>query len=891
MSTYDPVRVEELFHSAADMHGAARQEFLRAACGVDAELRKRLDSLLAQDSDPSFAPSPLAEAASRWDQVAAIASAGFAPGMQIGSYTLIRELGHGGMGTVYLAERSDGQFRHQAAMKVIGIDLSDGGQVRRFLKERQILARLDHPAIARLLDGGVTSGNRPWFLLEYVDGAKIDKFCREQQLTVRARLELFLQVCGAVEYAHQNLIVHRDIKPANILVASDGRTGLHQVKLLDFGIAKLLADHEELDETGEHTRTSRLLTLDYASPEQARGEPCSTRTDIYSLGTVLYEMLAGRHPLGTAQDSPRETARRLQETEPARPSEAAVHAPDRGVLRGDLDRIVLVAMQKDPARRYSSVEAFAADIHRYLDGFPVSARGDSFRYRATKFIRRNRTLVGAAALLILIVAGNIAALVRSGAATERQRVRAERRFGEIREVARAMIFDIDPVLQGIPGTTGVRKLINDRALIYLDRLSPDAAGDVALEQELATGYAHLATVQGMADTSNLGDEAGARSSLNKSLQLIQASLTADPGNADGVVQYVRTLQLQGQMELASGDPAAALLAHKQALREIDLLLSRTPHPSGKMLNAAAESNLDLATNYGGNLGNSSLGDPRSAIPLMAKALEVFQREAKVRAGLPNAKFRNLYQFSNQALTEMEMSSVYLTQLRQLAEARVHVERALELLHSPGDDLSNAEIERKLLLAEGFHTRVLQDQGDVAGALESSQEAAKLAGELLRADPVNQAAQQDRISAEILEGRAESAAGRSVAGFARIDRALHEAEVLVGSSADGYSGSWLRTNYLAAAAAEMAGGRYEVAQRSFLRAAESAGAAMGKHPSDAQVKFDFSTAEIGLARCSAHAGDTVASEAYKTLAAAAVGKVLVLHPDNPRAQELLAAALL
>jgi eukaryotic-like serine/threonine-protein kinase len=889
MSTHDPVRVEELFHSAADLRGAARQDFLRAACGADADLRKLLDSLLAQDSDPAFAPNPLVEAAARWEQAAGIARDGFAPGTQIGSYRLIRELGHGGMGTVYLAERSDGQFNHHAAVKVIGIDLSDGGQVRRFLRERQILARMDHPAIARLLDGGVTSGNRPWFVLEYVDGARIDRFCQQQHLTVRDRLELFLQVCGAVQYAHQNLIVHRDIKPANILVASGGRAGLHQVKLLDFGIAKILAD-QELD-AGENGRTSRLLTLDYASPEQARGEPVSTRTDIYSLGTVLYEMLAGRHPLGIAQDSPRETARRLQETEPTRLSEAAVHAPDRGVLRGDLDRIVLVAMQKDPARRYSSVEAFAADIRRYLDGFPVTARGDSYRYRAAKFIRRNRTLMGAAALLVLIVAGSVAALILSGAATERQRVRAERRFGEIREVARAMIFDIDPVLQGIPGTTGVRKLINDRALIYLDRLAPDAAGDVALEQELATGYAHLATVQGMADTSNLGDEAGARSSLKKSLQLVRASLAADPGNADGIVQYVRTLQLQGQMELASGDPAAALPAHEQALREIDLLLSRTPHPTGKMLNAAADSYLALATNYGGNLGNPNFGDPRLAIPLMVRALELFQKEAQVRAFAPNPKFRNLYQFSNQALMETELSSVYLTQLRQLPEARVHIERALALLHTPGDDLSNAEIQRKLLLAEGFHTRVLQDQGDVAGALESSQSAAKLAGELLRADPVNQAAQQDRISAEIMEGRAESSAGRSAAGFARIDRALHEAEGLVDSSAGGYIGSWLRTNYLAAGAAELAGARYEVARRSFSRAAESAGAAIQKHPSDAQAKFDFSTAEIGLARCSAHAGNTGASREQKTLAATAVRKVLALHPDNPRAQELLTGALL
>ena len=939
MIGHDPLRVEELFHLATELPVTERDAFLRQACGPDPAIRGIVDSLLVADCDPAFLPSPLASTAERRARVSGIAQEAFElrpeerarfaatacgndpellsaveqrlasftiegdafePGTQIGSYRVVRELGRGGMGAVYLAERSDGQFQHQAAVKVINAGFPNSSLIRRFLRERQILARLDHPAVARLLDGGLTTGNRPYFVLEYVDGERIDRYCEERRLSIRARLRLFLQVCGAVQYAHRNLIIHSDIKPANILVTSGGKAGmdqaglhqaglhqagLHQVKLLDFGIAKLLAERDEFDDA-QHTRTDLLLTLDYASPEQARGAPVGTATDIYSLGTVLYELLAGRHPLGKRQGS-FETARRLQETEPARPSDAAVDPHDRDALRGDLDRIVLVALQKEPGRRYSSVEAFAADIERYLDGFPVAARGDSYGYRAGKFIRRNRALVGAAALLALIVTGSIVALVESNRATERQRVRAERRFGEIREVARALIFDIDPVLEAIPGTTSVRKLVSDRALTYLDRLSGDAEGDAALQRELATGYAQLGSVQGMPNQSNLGDEAGARSSLNKSLQLLSASLAVDPGNAEAVIQRARTLDLLGQLELVSGDPAAAFPPHRQALQEINALLSRTAHPSGNMLLAAASSNFMLAMNYAGNMGNASLGDPGAAIPLMVRARELFTQGIKESA--PNPTVMKTFRFAKQALIELVLSSVYLLQLCRPAEARIHVERALELLHSPGADLTNAENTRFLMLADIFRARILLEQGEVAQALESSAVAAKMADALLRADPLNTVAQTDRIIAEMVAGQAESGAGRATTGFARMDRALRENESMFGASAPAYLRSMLTTNCLMAAAAEIAGGRHQMAERHFKRAAELAGASMARHPSDVKAKFDFSAAELGLARCSAHLGMTAAASEHKARAASVVRNVLDAHPDNPRAQQLMAAA--
>ena len=659
------------------------------------------------------------------------------------------------------------------------------------------------------------------------------------------------------------------------------------MKLLDFGIAKILADHEELD-ADQHTRTGLLLTLDYASPEQARGDPVGTRTDIYSLGTLLYELLAGQHPLGTSKSSLIETARRLQETEPERPSETAVHLPDRQILKGDLDRIVSVAMQKDPARRYPSVEAFAADIQRYLDGYPVLARGDSYRYRAGKFIRRHRTFVAAAALLILIVAGGIAALLHSAAATERQRVRAERRFGEIREVARALIFDIDPVLEGIPGTTSVRKLINDRALTYLDRLSADAAGDAALERELANGYVRLGTVQGTSSLANLGDEAGARSSFNKSLQLLQLAIAADPGNSDGIVQRVRTLDALGQMELMSGDPAAALAPHQQALNEIDALLSRTSHPSAKMLTGAAIASLDLAEVYAGNMNYANLGDPADAIPLMIRARELFEKVSIVVESDPNTSGRT-YRFLNQAVAELELSGVDLLQLDRPDEAKVHVQLALNLLHSPGNDLTNSEIKRLLETVEAFRTRILLEQGDVASALELSASVLKMSDALVRADPVNQEVSGDHIIAEIQAGQAQTAAGQTMAGFALIDQALQENERMASGPAPDYLRSLLVTNCLIAGGAEFGAGRFRLAAHRFSRAAELARASVERHPSDVKAKFDLLSAEMGLARCFAHDGNTVGSAEHRSLAIAAAQKVFDLQAANPMARKLSDAA--
>ncbi len=330
---------------------------------------------------------------------------------RIGSYKILREIGRGGMGVVYLAERDD-EYRKQVAIKLIKRGMDTDAVLQRFRHERQILANLEHPNIARLLDGGTTDDGLPYFVMEYIEGLPVDTYCDKHKLTTDERLKLFRTVCAAVTYAHQNLVIHRDLKPINILVTDEGVP-----KLLDFGIAKLL--HPSMEQATTATVAGlRVLTPEYASPEQIRGEKLTTATDVYSLGVILYELLTGQRPFQLKDTTPQELLRAIEEGEPTKPSKvtgnghehtASYVARNQRLLKGDLDNIVLKALRKEPERRYKSVEQFSEDIRRYLEGLPVIARKDTFVYRTSKFMARNRAAVAAAVLILLTLIGGIVA--------------------------------------------------------------------------------------------------------------------------------------------------------------------------------------------------------------------------------------------------------------------------------------------------------------------------------------------------------------------------------------------------------------------------------------------------------------------------------------------------
>ncbi|MEM9598404.1 MAG: protein kinase, partial [Acidobacteriota bacterium] len=445
-------RLEEIFHAALALDVEERPAYLAEACGDDDALRREAAELLESVGD---ADERIGGAVSAGLEVALEAIAGGVP-ETIGPYRILRELGEGGLANVYLGERTEG-YTQQVAVKVLKRGMDTVDILRRLRQERQILADLDHPHIARLLDGGTTADGRPYVVMEHIEGEPIDDYCDRRGLTVQERLELFTKVCAAVHHAHRSLVIHRDIKPSNLLVTPEGNP-----KLLDFGIAKLL-DPSRARATVAHTGAGiRWLTPGYASPEQVVGAPLTTATDIYSLGVLLYQLLTGRPPHRFPTDHPAEVERVMRDVEPQRPSAAAGGEPtedgpgtrpaaerakDRGTtperlvksLRGDLDNIVRMAMHAEPERRYASAEQLADDVANHLASMPVRARPETFGYYAAKFVRRHRGAVAAAVVVVLSLVGGIVGTTRALWIAETQRERAERLRDQSEEVAGFMI--------------------------------------------------------------------------------------------------------------------------------------------------------------------------------------------------------------------------------------------------------------------------------------------------------------------------------------------------------------------------------------------------------------------------------------------------------------------
>ncbi len=484
--------IRELFTATHELSAQERKKELDDACVDDPALRSEVESLLASydTADEFFRPlekNLVATAAEQFISNEKI-------GTVIGSYRIIRQLAHGGMGEVFEAVRDDGKFQKRVAIKFVRLGLSQKEIIRRFEAERQFLATLVHPNIAQLIDAGTTDDGVPYLIMEFVDGTRIDAYCDAHKLSIEERLKLFQIVCSAVQFAHQNLVVHRDIKPGNILVSSDGTP-----KLLDFGIAKLVS------ETGigeEMTRTGMgFMTPEYASPEQIRGEKVTTVSDVYSLGVLLYKLLTGQKPYEFKSLVPFDISRTILDTEPTKPStkEIVIDVGDgnrekvRRLLKGDLDTILLMALRKEPSRRYTSVEQFANDIERYLQGMPVLARPNTLPYRSSKFVQRHRAGAVAFVIVNLAIAGGIGGVIWQAreAHKERDRAQAETQKAEnINRFLNDMISEGDPFRNG-KDITVFQMLEN--ASKNIDRgfsSSPETVAD--LYSTMGTVYMNLA---------------------------------------------------------------------------------------------------------------------------------------------------------------------------------------------------------------------------------------------------------------------------------------------------------------------------------------------------------------------------------------------------------------
>src|SRR5215475_12190576 len=423
-------RIENVFRTTVDRPADERDAYLTRACDGDEDLRREVLSLLEQGTAEDFIRDPIASAALAFTAI----SNDDLTGERVGPYRVKRLIGRGGMGDVYEAERDDEQFRQQVAIKIIKRGMDTEFVRDRFLRERQILASLDHPHIARLIDGGATPDGSPYFVMEFVAGEPITDYCRRQSLSVNEKLKLFLKVCSAVQYAHQKLVVHRDLKPSNILIDEDG-----EPKLLDFGIAKLLSPDGSQPQTRTETAL-RLMTPEYASPEQARGQAVATTTDVYSLGVVLYELLTDRRPYEFRTYSPAEIERTICDTGIEEPSKVVgrmtgADAKLARQLAGDLDNIAMMAMRIEPERRYQSVEQFSEDIRRHLAGMPVVARKDTFGYRAGKFVRRHKAGVAILAPLIVLAV----AMTDQAARIARERDRANQETATAQAATQSLV--------------------------------------------------------------------------------------------------------------------------------------------------------------------------------------------------------------------------------------------------------------------------------------------------------------------------------------------------------------------------------------------------------------------------------------------------------------------
>jgi eukaryotic-like serine/threonine-protein kinase len=684
--------VKRIFQAALDLPPAGRPAFVQAEAGDD-DVRREVESLLAsEETSGEF----LSDAAAQYVPGALDGlDADTNLGRRIGPWRIEREIGAGGMGAVYLAER-DGEFRQHAALKLMRPGMDSRAVVARFRYERQILAGLDHPNIARLLDGGASEDGRPYFVMEHVAGVPMDEYCRSLSLT--GRLRVFLQVCAAVQYAHQNLIVHRDLKPGNILVTAEGVP-----KLLDFGIAKLLHQETGPAQTAGLTQMGiRLMTPEYASPEQIEGRPITTATDIYSLGVILYELLTGKPPYAPAV---------ALTAEPPRPSTSLPS------LKGDLDVILLKAIEKDPARRYASVEQFAGDIRRHLDGIPIVARPQTWRYRTGRFVRRNRVPVIAASLVLLSLSAGLIVSVR-------ERARAQRNFDDLRRLTQSFLFDFHDRIKDLPGGTDARNAVLQTALDYLRRLGAEARGNAAVARDVAEAWLRLGDVQGNPYGLNRGDTAAALASYKEALTLSEDLVRRHPADSAARLYLARAHRSVGELLPQHGDVPGAVPHFRAAIAALET----SSDPAARRELATCHESLGDVL---GASGLSSLDDPAAARDAYTKALAIHESLASRRgAAVIRLKLGNLASDAGDAAAGYR-------EYQQTAKVFQELAAADPLSVSAARDV--AAIHRKLGEAS-------EELGRPADAIEEYRQAAAINRRLMDADPENRQARMDYVIA-------------------------------------------------------------------------------------------------------------------------------------------------
>jgi tetratricopeptide (TPR) repeat protein len=730
-------RIESVFHEALAASTLLRPALLEAMCKGDARLLEEVRSLLRASEFEELATATCQSEDS-----------GTLYGRRIGPYELDGLVGRGGMGAVYLAHRADGQFEQQVAIKLIDLPFLTDLFRERFRQERQILARLSHPNIARMLDGGVSEDGELYLAMEYADGLTIQRYCQKHSLSIRQRIELFKPVCTAVHFAHQNLVVHRDLKPDNIIVLEDGTP-----KLLDFGTAKLLTPMDAAVE-GEFTRQGfHSFTPQYASPEQVLGHPISTASDIYSLGVLLFLLVTGVAPYELREFTTDEMVRVICEEPPPKPSDKCVS----GSLDSDIDSIILKALRKEPEERYASVDRFIADLQAYLDGRPVAAHQGSFRYYAVKFIRRNRLALIASALLFVTILVGVGGVMWQAHMANVQRRRAEARAEDLRKLSNSLLSEIDEAIQKLPGSTAAQKLLVNAVLEHLDRAAKDASSDPQMQLDLANAYIRLANVQGNPYDQNIGDEQGALTSLDKAISITRTLALHQPRNAAVEHGLAWAQQSRSEVLWGAGRTQEAVETMRSAAATYQELASR---PGAKV-----DALMDAATAYGGlgdelgQTGMASLSDPVAALAAFHKSLELDERIVQVDPGFSRG-WRGI------AVNHMKIANI--TAETDPAAALPDYDKAIKGMNSLPEEARNSLSSRRtlagILRKNGM---ALKEIGRYQEALSSMEQVKSLYQYFLTADPNDTRAENDLFAA--LENEAECLEDRAAKVFTEGNR--------------------------------------------------------------------------------------------------------------------------
>ncbi len=753
-------RLQDVLADVLERAPAERAAALLAACGDDAALLAEAQSLLAHDGQlperlPPSAFAALAEAADE--------SADGWRGRRIGGFVLEDLIGSGGSSSVYRARRAD-DFDQVVAIKLLRGH--DPASLRRFARERGILASLHHAHIARLFDAGSTPDGTPYLVLEYVEGRTWDRWLAEERPDLRRRIAQFLLVCDAVEHAHRRLLVHRDIKPGNLLVDAN-----EVPRLLDFGIAALL-------DTGESTVTREsgaALTPAYAAPEQLRGEAVTTATDVYALGLVLYETLSGRHPFRKSGDTERELLRAITTRDAPRPSQQS--GGDNGLrasdLRGDLDNIVLTAIEREPARRYGSVRELADDLRAWLAGRPVSARPQTFAYLARKFAARNRAAVLiAASAAVALLAASATALWQARVAVH-ERERAQQRFADVRRFANNLLFDYHEGIQKLAGSLPMQERLVRDGIDYLERLRADAGDDAELWRDIAAGYLKVGDLQGNPYGSNLGDFAGAAKSYDQADAALARTEARDNGAATRALRarlWMRRAYLSYQ-NTALDDARK----HTQAsLRAFAALQAERPDDLDVLLEYA--DGLDLYSELIGTRDDDGKPDPEGSREQQLKAAGL---RAAALARDPDSK-----RLRYAVYTSQQREGAYWAGRGDMVRAEAALLDALRRIRElVAGDTNDTYRQREIGVVLVRLVQVQDAQGKLDASVESALASLRHMEALLARDPANDSMREGVTSTTGWAARQLVKAGRHAEALPIVRRQIEVNEARLRDAPD------------------------------------------------------------------------------------------------------------